>query len=345
MPNDHTPPSNDGGFVFNAKEHSNPTLLKKLEEKKASEGKDTLDIISEKTFHTVVEDIYAFMGGFGRFPEITDEQVSEICETLSGIVLRRFQERREEMKDGERKFTLRFSNLGMKDRKLWFEANVGTNLGASDPRAFLNFLLGDIWEGIILYLCKATGHKVEHEQREVEIDGIKGHMDAVIDGVMVDVKSASGYSYQNKFEQKGILEGDDPFAYIEQLKGYAQAAGYGESAWLVANKENGRLCIVDLPESVRADYDVKERIAEAKRIIEMPEPPEEKCYEPKPHGMAGNMQLDNNCKWCPFKERCWASANNGAGLRAFRYSNGITYLTEVVNEPKVEEVTIYSPFE
>lgn len=77
---------------------------------------------------------------------------------------------------------------------------------------------------------------------------------------------------------------------------------------------------------------------EVKAIVELKEPPKEKCYEPVPNGTSGNMVLDKNCGWCPFKEICWADANGGIGLRKFKYSNGIEYFTQIVKEPKVEEL-------
>ena len=68
-------------------------------------------------------------------------------------------------------------------------------------------------------------------------------------------------------------------------------------------------------------------------MVKQPEPPE-KCYEPKPDGKSGNMKLDIGCSYCAYNKACWPD------LRAFAYSTGPRFLTEVVNEPKVQEISI-----
>ena len=286
---------------------------------------------------TLVDDIYTYMGGGGNFPKLDEDATEQLTRLMAPIVVERLKERRNEIQNynNDGKFKLRMSNYGQPHRKLWYEANIGTDLGATDPRAFLNFLIGDMWEAILLFIAKQTGHDVSMEQGTVDLDGMVGHMDAVIDGHLVDVKSASKYSFQRKFTSGAIFEGDDPFAYIPQIKAYGAATGMDKQAWLVGNKETGELAIVKVPDTI--EFDAKKALAEARAVIEMPEPPEEKCFEPIPHGKAGNMQLNGNCKFCAFKEICWKDD----GLRAFKYSTGPVYMTEVVSEPRVEEISLY----
>jgi hypothetical protein len=50
------------------------------------------------------------------------------------------------------------------------------------------------------------------------------------------------------------------------------------------------------------------------------------------------MKLNKGCFYCSYKFECHADANDGDGLRVFRYSKGPTYLTTVKVEPRVEEV-------
>ena len=76
-------------------------------------------------------------------------------------------------------------------------------------------------EELVLSLAKASGHKVEGEQSKLNVHGVKGHRDAVIDGMTVDVKSCSSYAYK-KFKE-GKLKDDDPFGYISQLSSYVYA--------------------------------------------------------------------------------------------------------------------------
>ena len=114
--------------------------------------------------------------------------------------------------EGERK-RLRLSAVGRTDRKLWYEINDPIPRKET-PQLRMRFFYGHILEALLLYLATEAGHKVEHKQAEVVVEGIKGHIDAVIDGVLVDVKSASDYGFK-KFKD-GQLVNDDPFGYIAQ---------------------------------------------------------------------------------------------------------------------------------
>lgn len=286
---------------------------------------------------TLVPDMYDYISGKGKFEGINEGDLQEMTDILSKTVVSRFAERRE----NDETFKLRMSNYGQPNRRLWYEANCRDEKEPMEPHSFLNFLLGDIWEGIILFLAKKAGHKVEMEQETVEIEGVVGHMDAVIDDVMVDVKSASKWAFENKFQGGKIFQGEDSFGYIPQLEGYGHAAGKSRKAWLAANKENGKLVLTKIPKHVSDGFDAPARMREAKEIIALPEPPPEKCYEPEPMGKGGNMQLNKNCKFCPFKAKCWADANDGNGLRAFNYASGVVYLSHVENTPNVQEINLY----
>ncbi len=129
--------------------------------------------------------------------------------------------------------TLRMSNMGRPDRQLWYDINRPSS-GSDMPYSLrIKFLMGHLMEALILFLIKEAGHSVEDEQKEVEIGGIKGHMDARIDGVITDVKTASRYGMK-KFEDALTLALDDPFGYIGQISGYAQACGDDRAACFFA---------------------------------------------------------------------------------------------------------------
>ena len=42
--------------------------------------------------------------------------------------------------------------------------------------------MGDILEALLILLTDLSGHEVTEQQKEVEIDGVKGHKDCRIDG-------------------------------------------------------------------------------------------------------------------------------------------------------------------
>ena len=57
----------------------------------------------------------------------------------------------------------------------------------------------------------------------MEVEGVTGHQDCIIDGVVVDCKSASGVGF-DKFKHNKLAE-DDPFGYVAQISAYAEANG------------------------------------------------------------------------------------------------------------------------
>lgn len=236
----------------------------------------------------------------------------------------------------ERAPTLRMSNLGRGDRQLWYE--VKSDLPKEDipPHTRLKFLYGDIIEAVMLFLAKEAGHEVTHAQEELRLDGVVGHTDAVIDGVVVDVKSASTYAFK-KFRD-GTLPDDDAFGYMEQLAAYSKALGGLDGAFLAVDKTLGHFTLMQVPKETLEAYDIEGRISHIKEVLESDTPPE-RCYDPEPFGKSGNMKLGVNCSYCPFKFHCWQDANGGIGLRTFLYSDGPVHMTEVEKEPNVPELT------
>ena len=231
-----------------------------------------------------------------------------------------------------RDFTVRMSNVGKPERQLWFEKNDENLSKSIDGPTQIKFLYGHLLEEIVLMLVRMAGHEVTDEQKEVDVNGILGHMDCKIDGEVVDVKTASRFAFK-KFSE-GRLPQDDPFGYLGQLSGYESAGGTSDGGFLVMNKESGELCMYQPRQEDKLN--ITDKIDNLIPALELDTPPE-LCYDPIPDGKKGNMKLPKGCNWCKYKYECHKDANDGAGLRTFKYSNGLTYLTEVVAEPKVEE--------
>ena len=276
---------------------------------------------------TLIDDVYSLFSGH----ECNQANVDEFGQSLSRIVRDRISERR-----GDRDPTLRMSNLGRPDRQLWYEINGGGGGEDFPPHVRIKFLYGDILEALLLFLAKEAGHIVELAQAEVEIDGVIGHNDAVIDGVVVDVKSASTFSFK-KFKD-GSLREDDPFGYMEQLAGYSAGLGGLDGAFLAIDKTLGHLTLMQVSREELFALDIPGRIKHIKGVLANPEVPD-RCYEAVDMGASGNQKLDTGCSYCPHKFKCWADVNNGIGLRSFLYSTGPVHLTTVVKEPNVPEVT------
>jgi hypothetical protein len=279
---------------------------------------------------TLPEDIYALFDS-ARDHEVSEANVDWAGEVFKDILRSRLMKREE--KKGEE--VLRFSALGKKDRQIWYDANMPEASEKLPGKMGFKFLYGDVLEILMLFLAKESGHEVTHEQHEVEVDGVRGHMDAVIDGVPVDCKSASTFSYQ-KFADGGFVF-DDPFGYIPQLSGYAHALGKTDRAgFLVCDKTHGDICFAEIDHYTIEGNPPAERIASLKTILALPEPPE-RCYPTVPEGKSGNQKLGIGCSYCSKKDECWKDANHGQGLRKFFYSRGPVWLTDVKKEPRVGE--------
>ena len=282
--------------------------------------------------NTIVPDIYKHLEGLsdGKPLPLTEEDIDN---TLVGIkeALMSWAVPSARNKD----FTVRMSNVGKPSRQLWFEKRDPEGRGGINGPTQIKFLYGHLLEEIVLMLVRMSGHKVTDEHKEVEVKGIVGHMDCKINGEVVDVKTASRFAF-NKFKD-GRLAQDDPFGYLGQLAGYEAAEGTDNGGFLVLNKESGELCMY-VPDDLDKP-NIKTSISQLLPALELDVPPE-LCYTPIPDGKKGNMKLPKGCSWCKYKHECYKDANDGQGLRTFKYSNGLAYLTEVVVEPKVEELLV-----
>jgi len=226
---------------------------------------------------------------------------------------------------------LRFSALGKKNRQIWYEAHQDGSAETLSPKTLFKFLYGDVIEALLLFLVVEAGHQVTEAQAEVEVDGVLGHIDCLIDGVVVDVKSASSFGYK-KFEDGSILTGNDSFGYTEQLSGYASVLTPNQrAAWLAMDKVSGDICVTYLPVDIINKNKPEQRIEELKNVIEQHDPPE-RCYPEVPEGKSGNLRLGTQCGYCAHKHRCWPD------LRTFLYSSGPKFFTKIVKEPNVFEV-------
>lgn len=274
-----------------------------------------------KDLSTLVTDIYdLFDPNVGHTPN--EENLDAFCENLKDLLKVRLSQR---SGVGD---VIRFSSLGKKDRQLWYDAQ-GFEKEELTAKTYFKFLYGDVIEQLVLFLCKEAGHEVTHEQEEIEVDGVKGHIDAIIDGVVVDVKSASPYAYK-KFKEGTLFE-SDAFGYIPQISGYSEVLTPGKGgAFLAFDKVHGDICLLNVGGSIAADFTPRPRIAHLKKMVQQPVPPE-RCYSDVEDGKSGNRKLGTECGYCGHKNRCWP------GLRGFAYAGAPRYLTRVVKVPDVPE--------
>ena len=284
-----------------------------------------------KKLDTLVEDIYDKLSvlGDGESLDVSEEVLDEFGNSMKEA-LRHWAN--PTPRDTE---TLRMSNIGKPLRQLWYDLKSdGEETQPLEPHLFIRFLYGHILEEVMLFLVKLAGHKVTDEQKEVKVSGVHGHMDCKIDGEVIDIKTASSFAFR-KFKN-GTLAEDDPFGYLAQLSAYETAEKTKAGGFLVLNKESGEITLhrpsfIDKPHA-------RNKIREVKKAIKLDNPPE-LCYNPVPEGKAGNMKLPRGCTYCRHKNECHKDANDGKGLRVFKYSKGLMYLTKVEKEPNVLEIT------
>ena len=292
-----------------------------------------------KELSTLVEDVYAlFDGTYERTESEIEEGIHENGTTQSnlwdmGNAIQEAVMIGLETAGKPRTGTLRMSNIGKQDKQLWYEHQEDIPKEELRPDTYIKFLYGHVIEALLLFLVKEAGHSVTHEQAEVEIEGIKGHMDCMIDGVPVDVKSASNYSFK-KF-QNGELFDNDPFGYIAQISAYSQANNSDHGAFLVMEKSLGKLTVMNVHDMEMIDATA--RIKHMKEVVANKDAPP-RCHDVVADGKSGNMKLCTQCSYCAYKEPCWSDANDGEGLYTYLYSTGPRYLTTVVNEPKVDKL-------
>lgn len=282
-----------------------------------------------KSLDTLVSDIYEELDGLSHgIPLNISEE--ELDRTLNGIrecILHWAQP-----SDRNKSFSIRMSNVGRPARLLWYEKNSEVqNVPSASTQ--IKFLYGHLLEEIVLMLARIGGHNVTDEQKEAKVGEITGHMDCKIDGEVVDIKTASKFAFQ-KFKN-GTLASDDSFGYLSQLACYEESEGTSNGGFLVINKESGELCLFRPDDMEKPN--IVPQIEHIIASVASEEPPE-RCYEPIPDGKKGNMILPKNCNWCAYKFKCYEDANDGEGLRAFKYANGTKYFTNVEVEPNVEEI-------
>jgi hypothetical protein len=271
-----------------------------------------------KSIDTLIEDIH------GLFTQGKFEPEFGAVETFTTKLVERIGNRFREERGPPK---LRLSVLGTPcSRKLWYSINTPEKGEELPPTAQIKFLFGDILEELLLVLARLSGHIVENEQKEVDLEGVKGHIDGKIDGVLVDCKSASSRSY-DKFASH-TLASEDTFGYITQLDAYLHADSSDDGAFLAIDKQLGKICLDKHPKS---SVDYKSKVQATREMLAQSEPPE-RPYVAEPDGKSGNMKLGVACSYCLFKNTCWP------GLRTFLYSNGPRYLTVVQRLPEVPEL-------
>ena len=234
-------------------------------------------------------------------------------------------------------FRLRMSNLGRPTCQLWFDKNKPEVASPKPNNFMMNMMLGDIVEAVFKGLLRGAGVKYEepeHVTLEVGDTKIAGTYDLVIDGAVDDVKSASGWSYDNKFIDFYTVKMGDPFGYVAQLIGYAKAAKKKVGGWWVINKANGKFKYVSAKEG-----DVEDTMITIQKTINTVKANKfERCFEDSAETWrtkpTGNRRLGITCGFCDYKHACWENLKELPSVMSKAKIPPMVYYTELKDEYK-----------
>ena len=206
-------------------------------------------------------------------------------------------------------FGLRMSNVGRPTCQLWFEKNEPEKSLPLPTTFVMNMMLGDIVEAVFKGLLKEAGVQYEDDAKvTLNLDdgaSVSGTYDIVIDGAVDDVKSASNWSYNNKFESFDTLRQGDAFGYVAQLAGYAKAANKKAGGWWVVNKANGQFKYVPAK-----GIDIDAEVAKIQQTADtIKENKFERCFDAVPEKFrgkeTGNKIIGTECGFCRYRFACW----------------------------------------
>jgi hypothetical protein len=234
---------------------------------------------------------------------MSDDTINQVASDIKDALSRQFGGH----KNGGG-FRLRMSNVGRPSCQLWYEKNKPEQALPKPTTFVMNMMIGDIVEAVFKGLLKEAGVQYEDSDKttlHVADANISGTYDIVIDGAVDDIKSASNWSYQNKFESFNTLASGDAFGYVAQLAGYAKAADKKAGGWWVVNKANGQFKYVPA-----TGIDIEAEVSKiAKTVEDVNANKFERCFEPVEEtfrGKAtGNKVLSTTCSFCNYRKDCW----------------------------------------
>jgi len=186
---------------------------------------------AELAIHKLLEDVLASK------KQMSMETIEGVASDVKDAMVRQFG-----TKNDRGDFRLRMSNIGKPSCQLWFDKNHPEKALPKGNNFLMTMMIGDIVEAVFKGILKEA--KIDYQESEevaLELeDGtkVKGTYDLVLDDCVDDIKSASDWSYKNKFDSFESLANGDSFGYVGQLVGYAKASGKNIGGWWVLNKSN-----------------------------------------------------------------------------------------------------------
>ncbi len=190
--------------------------------------------------------------------------------------------------------------------------------GEGQPyNAKMRNMFGDLVEQLAIIVMKAAGVDIQSEQKKIKYKPTKdieinGALDVEIDDKVWDIKSASPWSFTNKFGENGgftTVATDDVFGYATQGYIYAEGANKPFGGWIVINKSTGEWTLTETP---LADDKYKAnalKVAKDNVVALQSNKEFERCYEDEEEYFnkkpTGNRILGKECTFCAYKKAFW----------------------------------------
>jgi hypothetical protein len=223
---------------------------------------------------------------------------------------------RKQLNDKEvRTFGLRMSNLGRPLCQLQSEQE-GHPKVRKDYNHIVRMMIGDATEIAMTILIKAAGLNITNskQKHKLNVGGevVPGEDDIEIDGQIWDIKSASPWSFANKFS-KGWNEVyySDTFGYVAQLWGYADKDPDKMGGWIVVDKSSGEVKAVPAEPTVDQLNEIASKAETTVSTIAY-KLPFKKCFEPEEETFykkpTGNTLVPMVCTFCDYIKTCWPDA-------------------------------------
>ena len=265
-------------------------------------------------------------------PTLTKEQIDEFGETCKKVATSLMEDRTGEP------WRLRMSNIGRDIRQLHLEKDHGRSTLSIQTK--LKFVYGALIEALTVLLLKASGVSIEEANGKCSLTvsntEINGEFDLIIDDKVYDVKSASPYSYENKFKDINSLLAADEFGYVAQLVGYCEATGKKPGGWIVVNKVTGEIKVLEAnmdPVFWEAGSGkIKRTVNHFEKGLEIPPCAgvvDEVWYK-KP---TGNKILNRSCEYCDCKFKCHPKLKALPDVNSKAANPRVKYYVELNNVP------------
>tara|TARA_X000000950_G_C13613500_1_gene536329 strand:- start:3 stop:737 length:735 start_codon:yes stop_codon:yes gene_type:complete len=206
------------------------------------------------------------------------------------------------------------SNIGRPACQLHMQAK-----GAEpEPKTYdfkMRMIMGDVMEAALMALIEAAGIEIKSKHGKVSYDAngtiIKGEYDIELDDGIYDIKTASPFAFEHKFNADNAfdkIKSNDSFGYVAQGIGYGMGAGKPFKGWIALNKSTGEITFADAKYDENEKEEINDKIQKSILATDLSKPfsrefsdVPEVFYKKE----TGNRTLGIECSWCDYKHECW----------------------------------------